>query len=72
MVIEMKEHFADVIVEKLSLNSDSLREQFIDSAKEVGVRYGAVEWADSKVRQAVRVFSPGGLGKKDVYQGPGK
>lgn len=29
-------------------------------------------WADSKVRQAVRVFSPDGLGKKDVYQGPGK
>lgn len=32
----------------------------------------ALAWADNKFRQAVRLVVPSGLGKKDVYQGPGK
>lgn len=32
----------------------------------------ALAWADNKLRQAVRLVAPSGLGKKDVYQGPGK
>jgi Rps23 Pro-64 3,4-dihydroxylase Tpa1-like proline 4-hydroxylase len=31
-----------------------------------------VAWADNKLRQAVRFFAPGGVGKKDIYQGPTK
>ena len=27
-------------------------------------------WADNKLRQLVRRFAPGGLGRKDVYEGP--
>lgn len=29
-------------------------------------------WADSKLRQVIRHFIPGGMGKKDVYEGPEK
>lgn len=32
----------------------------------------AFAWADNKFRQAVRLVAPSGMGKKDVYQGPGK
>lgn len=32
----------------------------------------ALAWTDNKFRQAVRLVVPSGLGKKDVYQGPGK
>lgn len=32
----------------------------------------ALAWADNKLRQAVRQVAPGGLGKKDIYQGPAK
>ena len=30
----------------------------------------AFTWVDNKLRQMVRRFAPGGLGKKDVYKGP--
>ncbi len=32
----------------------------------------ALSWADNKVRQAVRLVKPSGLGKRDLYQGPNK
>ncbi len=32
----------------------------------------ALAWADNRVRQAVRLVVPRGLGKKDVYEGPAK
>jgi Rps23 Pro-64 3,4-dihydroxylase Tpa1-like proline 4-hydroxylase len=32
----------------------------------------ALAWTDNKFRQAVRLVVPSGLGKKDVYEGPGK
>lgn len=30
----------------------------------------ALAWADNKLRQAVRLLVPAGMGKKDIYQGP--
>ena len=30
----------------------------------------AFSWADNNLRQMVRRFAPGGLGKKDIYKGP--
>ena len=31
-----------------------------------------LSWADNKVRQAIRIVAPSGLGKNDVYRDPGK